>query len=365
MRNTLTALPLLIALTLSAADAPLAVVRTSGQYDADGTVLYSVYVATGAETLTEVAIGETVPLGTRFIESVDVPAGVIFEGVRDNSVVWRLKEIAADRLVGPFTFRAKPDGAGIVIAEPSAAVSYLKPVTGLVEYPGKNTPLVAFEAKGTVIFDQRGTLNDKGENVPVLIGKSGVLFFAPEGAVRVPTTLTVERQPIDDELLPKSGEPLWWCGLHKISLSPQTPATKPFSFAFPTRRQITPGLTVSVAGNEDGSWAKSTGTGTGTGTGQRPTGFGGGGFGGGGFGCQSVPFGFNTCGGQSGGGGFGGQFGGGGFGQFGFGVLSADRLVSTVNSAQLSTALGTPATPISAITDGISNTIIAILIGRR
>ncbi len=360
MRITLTALTLLIALTLSAAAAPLAVVRTSGQYDADGTVLYSVYVATGAETLTEVAIGETVPLGTRFIESVDVPAGVIFEGVRDNSVVWRLKEIAADRLVGPFTFRAKPDGAGIVIAEPSAAVSYLKPVTGLVEYPGKNTPLVAFEAKGTVIFDQRGTLNDKGENVPVLIGKSGVLFFVPEGAVRVQTTLTVERQAIDEELLPKTGEPLWWCGLHKITISPQTPATKPFSFAFPTRRQITPGLTVSVAGNEDGSWAKSTGTVTGI----RPTGFGGGG-----FGCQSVPFGFNTCGGGAGGGGFGGQFGGGGFGggfgQFGFGVLSADRLVSTVNSAQLSTALGIPATPISAITDGSSNTIIAILIGRR
>ena len=351
MRITPTALLLLIALTLSAADTPLAVVRTSGQYDADGTVLYSVYVATGAETITEVGIGETVPLGTRFMESVDIPAGVIFEGVRDNSVVWRLKEIAADRLVGPFTFRAKPDGAGLVIAEPSAAVSYLRPVTGLIEYPGKNTPLVAFEATGTVTFDQRGTLNDKGENVPVLIGKSGVLFFAPEGAVRAQTAVTVERQAIDEERLPTTGEPLWWCGLHKISISPQTPATKPFSFAFPTRRQITPGLTVSVAGNEDGSWAKSTATGN------RPIGFGGGGFGGG-FGCQSVPFGFNTCGGQ-----FGGF--GGGFGQFGFGVPSADRLLSTVTSAQLSTALGTPATPISAIQDGTSNTIIAILIGRR
>lgn len=63
-------------LAVFAADTPYATVRTSGQFDADGTVLYSVYVATAGEKL-------------------------------DGVAVWSLKEIPANRLVGPFTFRAR------------------------------------------------------------------------------------------------------------------------------------------------------------------------------------------------------------------------------------------------------------------
>ena len=333
--------------------AQTAVVRTTGQYDADGSVLYSVYVASGSQKLESVAVGGTVPLGTRFIESVDVPAGVTFDGVRDNVAVWSLKEIAAERLVGPFTFRARPDGAAPVVAEPAAAVSFVSPEAGIVEYAGTEKVLAVLESTGSHIFDQRGTLNEKGENAPVLVGKTGVYLFVPEGAVRSQTTVTVERQTIDNDRLPKTEEALWWCGLYKVSLSPAEKPAKEFGFAFPTRRSVTPGLPVTSVFNTDNSWAK-------TAADNRAIGFGvGSGFGGG-FGQCFPQFGGVVCGG-----GFGGGFGGGGFNQFGFGVSVADRTRATVTAAQLSNASGVPTTPISAITDGTSNTIIAILIGRR
>jgi hypothetical protein len=333
--------------------AQTAVVRTSGQYDADGSVLYSVYVASGAQKLESVAVGGTVPLGTRFIESLDVPAGVTFDGVRDNVAVWSLKEIGANTLMGPFTFRARPDGAAPVLAEPSAAVSFQAPEAGIVEYAGTEKVLAVLESTGSHIFDQRGTLNEKGENAPVLVGKTGVYLFVPEGAVRSQTTVTIERQTIDNYRLPKTEEPLWWCGLYKISVSPAEQPSKEFGFSFPTRRSVTPGLPVTAVSNTDNSWAKAAAD-------NRAIGFGGGG-----FGSQCFPqFGGMVCRG-----GFGGGFGGGGFGggfnQFGFGVSVADRTRATVTAAQLSNAFGVPTTPISAITDGTSNTIIAILIGRR
>ncbi|MBL8240986.1 MAG: hypothetical protein JNM66_26430 [Bryobacterales bacterium] len=327
----------LFALSLSA---QVAVVRTTGQYDADGSVLYSTYVATSSQKLETVAVGATVPLGTRFIESLDIPAGVIFEGVRDNVAVWSIPEIAADRLIGPFTFRARPDGAAPVTAEPPAAVSYQLPAPGIIEFAGTETVLPILESKGFHIFDQRGTINEKGENGPVLIGKTGVYLFVPEGAVRTQTTVTVERQTIDNDRLPKTETPLWWCGLYRVSITPTEQSAKNFHFAFPTRRSITPGLPITVAANSDNSWAKEE---------TRAFGFGFNNFGGGQ--CFSQ-FGFTSCSG-------GINSGFGGFNQFGFGVNVADRVRSTVTAAQL------PAGPIKSIQDGTSNTIIAILIGLR
>jgi hypothetical protein len=347
-------LSILATLAGFAADTPYATVRSSGQFDADGTVLYSVYVASAGEKLEEVAVGGTVPLGTRFIESVDIPAGVVFEGVRDNVAVWTLKELPANRLIGPFTFRARPDGAAPVAAEPPAAVSYRKPEAGLADYAGKDSPLVPFEPKGAVIFDQRGTLDAAGRNAPVQIGRTGVYLFVPEGAVRTQTTVAVERDVIDNDRLPKTEDPLWWCGLYRVSISPQEQASKPFGFFFPTRRQITPGLPIEVANNDDGSFSKP-GEERGIGFNQF----------GGGFSCGSFPFGGTGCFGTPTLCNFGCAGSGLGFNQFGFGVRVADRTLSTATTAQLTTTFGTPTTPVQAITDGTSNTIIAILIGRR
>ncbi len=337
----------LLAVFAMVAHAQIATVRTSGQYDTDGTVLYSVYVATSAQKLTGVAVGGTVPLGTRFLEVVDLPAGVSFEGVRDNVAVWGLKEIPADRLIGPFTFRAKPDGAAPVIAEPSAAVSYQQPEPGLAEYAGTQNPLVPTEPKGSLTFDQRGTLNDKNENAPVYVAKTGVLLFVPEGAVLTQTTFTVERQAIDESRLPKTDVPLWWCGLYAVSVSPSISSLKDFGIAFPTRRNVPLGIPVTISSNTDNGFVKASDP-------VRAIGFGGGGFGS----PFCIPSGFGQLACRSSGG-----FGG-GFGQFGFGVTVADRTASSVSGAQLSNAFNVPTTPTTAIQDGTSN-IIAILIGRR
>lgn len=326
--------------------AQVAAVRTVGQYDADGTVLYSVFVGTSGQKLESVAVGGTVPVGTRFIEALEMPAGVVFEGVRDNVAVWSLKEIPADRLIGPFTFRAKPDGAGPVVAEPSAAVSFTAPEGGIVEFAGSESPLPLLETSGAHIFDQRGTIDENGKNGPVQIGRTGVVLFVPEGAVRTQTTITVERQLIDNERLPKTAEPLWWCGLYKISISPTEATAKNFAIGFPNRRSVTPGLPLTEATNTDNSWAKDVSL--------RAFGFGSQ------FGGSSScfpQFGMTFCST-----GIGGGFGG--FNQFGFGVTVADRARATVTGAQLSSSFGTPATPVQTITDGTSNTIVRLIIGR-
>jgi hypothetical protein len=344
MNRTQFLLAVLLSPSAFAADTRYATVRTSGQFDSDGTVLYSVYVATGPEKLTGVAVGGTVPVGVRFLESVDVPAGVVFEGVRDNVAVWSLAEIGADRLVGPFTFRGRPDGAGEVITEPAAAVSYREPEAGIAEYAGRETPLVKLESSGSVTFDQRGTLNEKGENAPVYLGKSGVLLFVAAGAVRTQTTVTVERQRIDEGNLPKTEELTWWCGLYTVDVVPAETPAKPFAFAFPTRRQVPLGLTGVVANlNEDIS-AKSASANRSIGLGFSN--------------CTFPQFGLSTCTSGS-----GGPFGP-GFHQFGFGVLSADRARASVTSAQLTAAFGASTSAVSSIIDGTSNTI-AILTGKR
>jgi len=232
---------------------------------------------------------------------------VTFEGVRDNVAVWSLPEIPADRLIGPFTFRAMPDGA--------AAVSYQQPESGSAEYFGKETVLVALENTGSIIFDQRGTLNEKNENAPVQIGKTGVLDFVPEGAVRSLTTLSIWRQAIDND----NAEPTWWRGPYAVAITPDEVPAKNFAFALPTRRQVTLGLPAVATSIESKSATTN----------------------------RAFGFGSGNC----------------AFPQFGFGVSTADRDRATANAAQLSTAFGKPTTPVSAITDGSSNTIIAILIG--
>jgi len=340
------ALPAFLAVTVQA---QIATVRSSGQYDTDGTILYSVYVATAERRLEGVAVGGTVPLGTRFVEALDLPSGVVFEGVRDNVAVWSLPEIPADRLIGPFTFRAKPDGAATITAEPPAAVSYRSPEAGIVEYSGTDKPLRAPETKGSHIFDQRGTLDDQGKNAPVEIGRTGVFLFVPEGAVRTQTTVSVEREEIDPSKLPSTENPTWWCGLYRLTISPQEQTAKSFAFAFPVRRPLTPGLPIQVAANDDGRWSKSE---------VRASGFG---LFGSNFSC-GMGFGFNTCSGPLGP--CTGSFCGLGLGQFGFGVLSADRARATVSSTQLSAVFGVPTTPTTAIQDGTSNTFFSLMTGR-
>ncbi len=330
----------------------LAVVRTTGQFDGDGTILYSVYVASRTQALGELTISSALPPGTRYLENVDRPREARYEGVADNVVVWTLADLAADTVIGPFTYRLKMDGTvPEAPAWPAAAVAYQRPVPEFTDVPAASTALRAFAEAGSISFDARGTLDASGANAAIEIGETGVLLFVPAGAVNVRTTLTVRRLPLDDRQLPANAAGTWWCGLYQFSAEPANATLGSIVLGLPTRRALTPGLEMSVFGSPDlVNWVAAKGTA------ERGIGFG---LPGAGTVTCFQQFGQTFCRSTP-----GGQFGG-GFGSFGaFGVSDAQRQLGNVSGASMATALGASVTA-AQITDGSSNTIIAILIGRR
>jgi hypothetical protein len=323
-----------------------AVIRTVGQLDRDGTAQYSVYVASREEDLEGLTISAALPAGTRFLEQVHKPLDGVFEGVRDNVVTWTASRLERDVLMGPFVFRVKPDGSVKDLPETvAAAVNYQRPVPELVESPAPEGVLTALADRGTIVIDQRGTLDASGRNAPAAVGGTGFVLFVPEGAITQRTTITVARLPIDDKL-PATDPPTWWCAQYQITSEPQVTFSKGVSFSAPTRRAVTPGVPMGVFLSPDQvSW-----TAVGASEGKveaRNIGFGVG-FGGG-FGGCAPQFGSLQCG-------FGGGFGFGGFG--GFGYVEQDNLRSTGRGSQMG-ALGATAAGALATPPGI----IAILIG--
>ncbi|MBS1827339.1 MAG: hypothetical protein JST93_18625 [Acidobacteria bacterium] len=329
-----------------------AVLRSVGQYEPSGTILYSVYVASRTQAISGITISSALPPGTRFLENVDIPLTARYEGVADNTVFYTIPTVPEDTLVGPFTFRLKLDGSTTgVPASAASAVSIQQPRQELIEVAASSDRMPVLADSGSVSFDQRGTITAAGENGPVPVGNTGVLFFVPSGAVTARTTVTFRRLDIESNTLPASAKDTWWCGLFQTTVEPaSTTFSQPVSFALPTRRPITPGLTVSSVTTTDlKEWQGA----------ERNIGFGGfgGGFGGG---CFSGFQQFGCFGGL----GFGGGFGG-------FGISSADKTNSNINSNMLTRQLGQPVTAAgitdgtSNITDGTSNTIVGLLLGRR
>lgn len=152
---------------VSTLHAQSAVIRSVGQYEPSGTVLYSVYAASRTQPLGDVAISSLLPPGTRFLESVDLPRAARYEGVADNTIVWTIPEIAADTVAGPFTFRLKVDGARTTV--PTALAStliYQRPTPEVVQAPASTEVLAPLADSGSITFDQRGTLTSSGENGP-------------------------------------------------------------------------------------------------------------------------------------------------------------------------------------------------------
>ncbi|MBL8222685.1 MAG: hypothetical protein JNL62_25830, partial [Bryobacterales bacterium] len=302
-----------------------AVIRSVGQYEPSGTVLYSVYVASKTEALAEVTISSAIPAGTRFLENVDLPRGARYDGVADNVVFWTIPAVAADTLVGPFTYRLKLDGSvSDVPATAASAVSVQRPRPELIEVAASGDKMPVLADEGSVTFDQRGTLTASGENGPVAVGNTGVLFFVPDGAVTGRTTVTFRRLSVENNTLPASAADTWWCGLYQTTVEPAgTAFTKAVSFVLSTRRPITPGLKVTGVTTADLKEWQASGT-------ERGIGFGFGGFGGGFGGNCFSGFGQFGCGF---GGGFGGGFGFGGFG--GFGISNTDKTAAAINSTSL------------------------------
>jgi hypothetical protein len=304
-------------LTASAQFGPRAVIRTIGQYDSDGSALYSVYIASGPEDVGNLNIAVALPPGARFIESVHKPATAEFEGVQKDAVFWAVPKLEKDSLLGPFVFRARSDGSGTEFpATLFGVLAYQQPVLETVTSPPSEGRLTGYADKGSLTIDERGTVDSAGNPAPVAVGDTGVVFLIPEGALDQNVTITVSRVPIQSLQLPATDPPTWWCSTFDIRMDPQIPFAKPVKFAVPTRRAVPPGLTASTFA-AGAAPAKDP---------ARTIAFGFGGFGG--TTCTTYPFNFVQCSAPAG-------FGFGGFGAFGY--VEQDNLVSKRTGAQLST----------------------------
>jgi hypothetical protein len=326
-----------------------AVVRTTGQFEPDGNVIYSVYLASGQEDLEQITISAALPPGTRYLESVHKPVDGVYDGVKSDTVFWKIARLERDTVLGPLAFRVKLDGTVSELpATIQAAAAYDRPVPELVESPAPEGTLVPLAKSGAISFDQRGTLDASGKNGPVPVGETGIVIFIPEGAVTERVTLTFTRLNVAENKLPNTDPATWWCSLYQVTAEPRVTFSKSISAAFPSRRPLTPGIETSMFTTNDlESWQKTVGpSSVGTKT-ERSIGFGGGGFNQ--FGGQCISqFGFTTCG-------FGGGFGFGGFG--GFGYVEQDNLKAKVTGSTIGTSA------INAVTNPPS--IIAILVGVR
>jgi hypothetical protein len=370
---TLTALAAGFALAPSHAHAAFtvgqSVVRTSGQYAEDGTILYAVYVASRTEKLERVVVQCNLPPGVRFLENVSLPAGAVFEGIKADVAGWTMDSIAPDTLAGPFLFRTKADGSVKEICErPFAAVHYDKPVEEWVEGPQAEGVLVKLESEGVLQFDQRGTRNARGENVPLEAGRSGVIVFAKPGAGDRLVTLRFKRHPVDDAKMPATAAAsTWWCALYEVSVEPQVEIKESMLIQYPNRRPLPYGLLMrSFASKDLTEWTPaSPAPESSSKNPHREFGFPGplnSAF----TSCTSFGIisscnvGFGSVGGIA----FG-SFGS-GFGGFGaLGINQSDRLQASATGSQLSATFQQPLSAAQTlITDGTSN-IIAILIGRR
>ncbi|MFN7937089.1 MAG: hypothetical protein U0R19_27445 [Bryobacteraceae bacterium] len=308
-------------------------VRSTGQFDAEGNALYSVYVASGQEDLEELTVSAALPAGTRYLESVHKPQSGVYDGVKDNIVSWRVSRLERDTLLGPFVFRAKLDGTTAEAPETvQAAVAYQRPVAALVESEAPSGRLTVLAETGSITFDARGTLDASGANAPVFVGGTGVALFVPEGAVSQRVTVTMRRLPVDESKLPKTTPATWWCSQYVATTEPRVTFTKEVSFALPSRRALTPGIPVSVFSSDDGTNWTATGGDAKTVT-ERGIAFGAAG--------QNASltcitqFGFTTCRVSNTVG-----FGFGGFGAFGY--VEQDNLISKVTGNALNTVMQPP-----------------------
>lgn len=243
---------LLLSAGVAAAREPISeplTIHSSGLLDEDGTALYSVLVASGTDDLTGVTITAQVPEGAAFIEAIWTPEAAEFTGEAAGTVTWTVPELAADTVIGPFTFRAAfaDDEAEMPLNVAATAVAgdvtAEVAVRASLPYP-YTTQLTPRAESASITVDAAGT------EVAQPVGETGGWILVPEGAVDAETTLTVTLLPFEG--LPDD-DTTWWCSLVRIEADEDI--TLPVTLLLPTRRTLTPGLPVSLfAQAEDGMW---------------------------------------------------------------------------------------------------------------
>lgn len=248
----------ILPLSFSYAQAPSSlVIRSVGVWDVDGTILYSVLVAGGSDQLTDVSITSTVPDGATFVEVVTTPENTVFVGEAGGVVTWQLKQLEADTIVGPFTYRVNYEKDAVLLPlGPSAQAIWAEPETGMVAVEATEAELKPLADSGTIRFDERGTVNENGDNTAIPVGETGIIIFIPSGVVNEAVEMTLTRLMVTPDLLPSDSDD-WWCAVFSVTLEPQIvlPANAPIILSVPSRKTISPGQPALISvGNqsEDG-----------------------------------------------------------------------------------------------------------------
>ena len=326
---------LLTTFTLSAQFGTRAVLRTTGQYDRDGSALYSVFVAAGNDDLGNLNIAVALPPGSRFIEQVHAPLGAVYEGVQKDAIFYAVPDLEKGSLLGPFVFRVRPDGTGLELpASLYSVVAFQRPVQDQAVSPAPEGKLVRYADRGVITLDRRGTIDASGAVGPVTVGDTGVVLLIPEGALEQEVRITVTRVPFETLQLPATDPPLWWCAAYDIRMEPQVAFQKQVAIGLPTRRPVTPALEVVAFGAPEAplkSGARAFGLGSVNGN----------------VVCVSQ-FGQTACTIQP-------RFGFGGFG--GFGYVEQDNLISRRTAAQLTTIGATSATTLLASPPSVTSIV--------
>ncbi len=238
---------------LSAAEAVPLVVRSVGLLDVDGSVLYSVLLASGPDALSQLTIMSVVPDHSTLVEVVSAPPDAVAQN-DGTSVTWQVDKLDADIILGPFTYRVTLDDqtAEAQLNVP-ATVSWEQPTAGSAEAALETGVLKPLAEIGTITIDAKGTLNEKGENDVVIVGDTGIQLYVPAGAISQETTLTFTRQKIDEKSTPSDVVDYWWCASVSITSDPVVQFSLPISLLLPTSRTLTPGMNANffIRGADD------------------------------------------------------------------------------------------------------------------
>jgi hypothetical protein len=226
---------------------------SAGQLDAtDNSVYYSLFVASGAEAISDLTVTADVPEGATFVDAFWTPETSTFVGEADGAVSWELPALEAETIMGPFTFHVTFENADAEDFAPQGAatgsVAWGEDVLDAQAF-GAET-LSAVEASGSITIEPAGTVD------LVSIGETGAWILVPADAVSETVTLTIERLAItEDSELPEAAEETWWCGQYSISADKDVTFSQPITLILPIRRALTPAMEVAVFGlSPDGEW---------------------------------------------------------------------------------------------------------------
>lgn len=226
-----------------------------GTLQDDGTVLYSLLYYSGPTARTELTISGAIPETSTFVEAVIAPAEATFNAAAATEASWVIPAVAAETVLGPFTYRVQFNGGEAPFMLPGR-ISWVGPQTGSLEALVAEGTLQPLAETGQIRLDTTGTRNSEGELSPVPVGETGIWIYAPEGAAATPVTLTFTRLPVTPETVPPDMRDTWWCAMVMITADVPVTFNQPILLGLPTRQVLTLGIPIQVVGrtNENETW---------------------------------------------------------------------------------------------------------------